>query len=157
MTITTHISLFYKKSSFFFCLLSAVSAGDAPVLNPLLVPPNIAIGDNTVILCSTKRGSSPMDISWLHNGKNVEKHTKYKISTMSTSSQISIGPIQAVDIGNFTCVAKNAFGEDSRTETVFMEGKRNDSLNSNAQENASVNCSFVMRLLVYSRQNFKNI
>lgn len=100
-----------------------VLAGDAPVLNPLLVPPNIAIGDNTEILCTIKRGTLPFDFRWLHNGKDVEKHSKYKISSMQTSSHIIIGAIQASDIGNFTCMASNAFGEDSKTENVYMEGK----------------------------------
>lgn len=100
-----------------------VLARDAPVLNSLLVPTNIAIGDNTEILCTIKRGTLPFDFRWLHNGKDVEKHPKYKTSSTQTSSHIIIGAIQASDIGNFTCVARNSFGEDSKTENVYMEGK----------------------------------
>lgn len=97
-------------------------AGDAPLLNHLLVPSNIAIGDNTEILCTIKRGSSPFEFKWLHNGHEVQTHSKYKTSSSQTSSHIFIGAIQASDIGNFTCVATNAYGEDSKTENVFMEG-----------------------------------
>lgn len=100
-----------------------VYSEEAPVLNPLLVPPNIAIGDNAEIYCTIKRGSPPIEFKWLRNGKDVQAYSKYKISSTKTSSHFSIGKIQASDIGNFTCVARNAFGEDSKTENVFMEGE----------------------------------
>lgn len=111
------------KKLLYFIL--GVTSADAPLLNPLMVPPNIAIGDNTVILCTTKRGNPPLQFSQLHNGKEVDKYSKYKISSMHTSSHISIDSIETSDIGNFTCVARNAFGEDRKTESVFMEGKEN--------------------------------
>lgn len=106
------------------CLLTANAAGDSPVLNPLLVPPNIAIGDNTEILCTIKRGSQPVDFQWLHNGRQVQSHHKYKISSSQTSSHLYIGQIEPEDIGNFTCIIRNAYGEDSKTESVYMEGEK---------------------------------
>lgn len=99
-----------------------VSASEPPVLNPLSVPPNIAIGDITEIFCTAKRGSQPIEFKWLHNGKEVSHNSKYKITNIKTSSHFYIGEIQTEDIGNFTCVASNAFGMDSKTENVFMEG-----------------------------------
>ena len=93
------------------------------MLNPLSVPPSIAIGDITEISCTVKRGSQPITFKWLHNGKEIPANTKYKITNIKTSSHFSIGEIQAEDIGNFTCVASNAFGTDSKTEIVFMEGE----------------------------------
>lgn len=101
---------------------TGVLAGDSPVLNPLTVPPNIVIGDNTEILCSIKRGSPPIEFRWLHNNERIQSHSKYKILTTKTSSHFSIGEIQASDIGNFTCVAQNEFGMDSKMEYVFLEG-----------------------------------
>lgn len=104
-------------------LIPGTSANEPPVLNPLLIPPNIAIGDITEISCTVKRGSQPITFKWLHNGKDIRANTKYKTMNSKTSSHFSIGEIQAEDIGNFTCVAHNAFGTDSKTEIVFMEGK----------------------------------
>lgn len=105
----------------FFFLIGA-QPGDAPVLNPLSVPPNISIGDITEIYCSIKRGSLPVTFKWLHNGKEVHAHSKYKITTSEINSHFFLGKIQASDIGNFTCIASNTFGTDSKTENVFMEG-----------------------------------
>lgn len=98
-------------------------AGDPPLLNPLFVPPNIAIGDITEIVCTIKRGSQPIDFKWLHNGREIREHARYKVTTIKTSSHFYIGEIQGSDIGNFTCVANNAFGADSKTESVSMEGE----------------------------------
>lgn len=110
------------KIKLFFSILPGVFANDSPVLNPLFVPPNIAIGDITEISCTIKKGSMPIDFKWLHNGKDIQSHSKYKVTSIKTSSHFYIGEIQASDIGNFTCIASNAFGTDSKTESVFMEG-----------------------------------
>lgn len=115
----TIIIFYYNHHNFAIAL-----AGDPPILNPLIVPPNIAIGDNTEIFCSIKRGSPPFHFRWLHNGKEIQpSHLKYRVSSSKTSSHFHIGEIQAEDIGNFTCVVYNESGEDSKTEVVSMEGE----------------------------------
>lgn len=88
----------------------------------MLVPANIEAGDVTEILCIIKRGTPPITFKWLHNGREINSHTKYKISTTKTSSHLHIGEIVASDIGNFTCAATNPYGTDTKTESVSMEG-----------------------------------
>lgn len=88
----------------------------------MLVPANIEAGDVTEILCIIKRGTPPITFKWLHNGREINSHTKYKISTTKTSSHLHIGEIVAADIGNFTCAASNSYGTDTKTESVSMEG-----------------------------------
>lgn len=105
------------------------SASDAPVLNPLSIPPSIAIGDLTTITCTIKRGSPPVQFKWLHNGIEIQSHVKYKITSTVASSTFLVGQIEATDIGNYSCIASNAFGSDRQTEIVFMEGEK-DSENS---------------------------
>ncbi|XP_035214091.1 Down syndrome cell adhesion molecule-like protein Dscam2 [Stegodyphus dumicola] len=110
----------------FLLLVTGFSVGEAqeaPVLNPLQIPPNLSIGDNTELLCTLKRGSSPLIFSWLYNGINITSRKKYKVTTTETSSLLSIGKIQASDIGNYTCVASNRLGEDSGTVRVVIEGE----------------------------------
>lgn len=115
--------VFKNINNFRFFL--GVYANDSPTLNSLFVPRNIAIGDITEIICTIKRGTLPVEFTWIHNGKKVNSHSKYKITTSDTNSHFFIGKIQASDIGNFTCTAKNAFGTDSKTESLFMEGELN--------------------------------
>lgn len=107
------------QKSFFSDVLST----DAPILNSLYVPRNIAVGDMTEINCSIKRGTLPVQFKWFHNGKEIQSHSKYKITSSEVGSHFFIGKIQATDIGNFTCTASNAFGSDSATGSVTMEGE----------------------------------
>ncbi|PRD37680.1 UNVERIFIED_CONTAM: Titin [Trichonephila clavipes] len=103
-------------------LIEGETAEDKPVLNPLVTPPNLAIGDITELSCTMKRGSLPISFKWFHNDVEIRVHHKYKISNTKTSSHLSLGEIQAVDIGNYTCKAINAYGYDSKTESVVIEG-----------------------------------
>ncbi|XP_035214084.1 titin-like [Stegodyphus dumicola] len=95
---------------------------DKPVLNPILVPPNLSLGDMTEIVCAVRRGKLPVSFHWLHNGKEISSHGKYKISSTESSSNFNIGQIQATDIGNYTCVANNRYGEDKVTISLVIEG-----------------------------------
>ncbi|GIY73271.1 titin [Caerostris extrusa] len=96
-------------------------AEEPPVLNPMYVPSNLAIGDNIEIFCIVKRGSYPVQIEWFHNDKKVTSIQKYKITNSESSSHLSIGKIQPDDIGNYTCIAKNRFGQDSNTVILIIE------------------------------------
>lgn len=98
-------------------------ADEKPVLNPMFVPPNLAIGDNIELSCIVKRGSYPVQIEWMHNFKKVTALQKYKVTLSESSSHLSIGKIQANDIGNYTCVASNRFGTDRETVVLTIEGK----------------------------------
>lgn len=89
----------------------------------MFIPPNLAIGDMTELSCTIKRGSLPITFKWFHNQQIVSDHQKYKISNTQISSQFLIGKVMASDIGNYTCKASNIFGEDSKTESVIIEGK----------------------------------
>lgn len=88
----------------------------------MFIPPNLAIGDMTELTCTIKRGSLPIKFKWYHNGHLVSDHQKYKISNSQISSQFLIGKVIATDIGNYTCSASNMYGEDSKTESVIIEG-----------------------------------
>lgn len=66
-----------------------------------------------------------MEFKWMHDGKEVHSHQKYKITNGETNSYFSIGKIQAFDIGNYTCKAINAYGQDSKTDSVIIEGEIN--------------------------------
>ncbi|GFS44506.1 titin [Nephila pilipes] len=103
-------------------IIEGEMAEDIPILNPMFTPPSLALGDITELSCTVKRGTSPISFKWFHNEIEIRSHHKYKISSGKTSTQLSIGEIQAVDIGNYTCKAINAYGQDSKTESVIIEG-----------------------------------
>ncbi|GIY73268.1 down syndrome cell adhesion molecule [Caerostris extrusa] len=102
-------------------ILEANRPDDAPILFPLMVPSNPSIGDNTDMFCSLKRGSMPVTFKWLYNGQDVTSISKYKIINTEKSSHFSIGNIQPHDIGNYTCVATNNAGVDSKITSIVIE------------------------------------
>ncbi|GFS81160.1 titin [Trichonephila clavipes] len=103
-------------------IIEGEMAEDMPILNPMFTPPSLALGDITELSCTVKRGTSPISFKWFHNGLEIRSHPKYKISSGKTSTHLSIGEIQATDIGNYTCKAINTYGQDSKTESVIIEG-----------------------------------
>ncbi|GIY51862.1 titin [Caerostris darwini] len=106
--------------------VSGIGSENAPVLNNLLIPPNLALGDITDILCTVKKGSFPMVYKWLYNDREITTHMKYKVTTVGSSSHLSIGKIEATDIGNYTCVVSNSYGQDKNTVQVILEANRSD-------------------------------
>lgn len=87
-----------------------------------MVPSNPTLGDDTDILCKLRRGTRPIKFEWFHNEKQISVNSKSKVTTTERRSVFSMGNIQVTDIGNYTCVASNAFGRDSKTESVLIEG-----------------------------------
>ncbi|XP_035214085.1 Down syndrome cell adhesion molecule-like protein 1 homolog, partial [Stegodyphus dumicola] len=94
---------------------------ESPVLYPLMVPSNPTLGDDTDILCKLRRGTEPVKFQWFHDGKEISSDRKSKITTSERRSVFSMGNIEVTDIGNYTCVATNAYGRDSKTESVLIE------------------------------------
>ncbi|XP_071034672.1 cell adhesion molecule Dscam1 isoform X7 [Parasteatoda tepidariorum] len=94
---------------------------EAPFLNPMVIPPNLALGDMAELSCTIKRGSLPIKFEWFHNYNKVSENQNYKISSSKIGSQFLIEEIKAVDIGNYTCKASNLFGEDQKNEAVMIE------------------------------------
>ncbi|GFS39584.1 titin, partial [Trichonephila inaurata madagascariensis] len=119
---SSHFSIGHIQSSDignYTCVVSLCD--DPPVLNPMYIPPNLAIGDNIELSCIVKRGSSPIQIDWQHNAKKISSLHKRKIINYESSSHLSIGKIQPDDVGNYTCVAKNNIGQDSNTVLLMIE------------------------------------
>lgn len=96
---------------------------DPPVLYPLMTPSNPSVGDDADIVCKLRRGADPVTFEWLYNGRSIPSHRqKARITTSPRTSLFSIRNIQVDDIGNYTCVASNAHGRDSQTESFLIEG-----------------------------------
>lgn len=109
----------------YYFLISPIASSEAPVLNPLHVPPNLSLGDITEIACSIKRGSTPVTFRWLQDGVDTSTHPKHRISNIGSSSRLVIGKINSNDIGNYTCIVTNLYGEDQKTIHLLIEGEIN--------------------------------
>lgn len=46
------------------------------------------------------------------------------MSNIGSSSRFVIGKIHAADIGNYTCLVNNAYGQDEKTIRLVIEGEK---------------------------------
>ncbi|KAF8764131.1 hypothetical protein HNY73_022245 [Argiope bruennichi] len=102
-------------------VIARVCVAEEPVLNPLLIPPNLSLGDNIELMCTLKRGNLPLTFRWLYNGIDITEKMKKKIGMNQMSTYLSIGKLQASDIGNYTCVVNNKVGEDRVNVQVLID------------------------------------
>ncbi|KAH7976679.1 hypothetical protein HPB52_018024 [Rhipicephalus sanguineus] len=83
------------------------------------------MGDEVIVLCVVKKGSTgPYHITWHKDGAQLSPTGgRLTLSTLSQSSAaLRIGSLRPEDIGNYTCTARNAFGSDTVTAQLVVNG-----------------------------------
>lgn len=117
--------IYILKRNYFFCLIifnfTEFTSAEAPVVNKLFVPSNLALNDILELLCTVKRGDPPLNFRWLHNGRDVTQ-SKHRVTTLGSSSHLSIGKIETEDVGNYTCIVSNSMGSNEVTANIVIEG-----------------------------------
>lgn len=93
-----------------------------PVLHPLLIPPDLGLGDSLDITCSIKRGNNPITFEWNLNGKEAKSVNGIRINTSERRSVCIIQNINTQHIGNYTCTASNSAGYDQVYTELKVEG-----------------------------------
>nr|XP_054924918.1 titin-like [Dermacentor andersoni] len=103
--------------------MDSVSA--PPSIRRFSFPPEIALGEEVIVLCSVKTGS-PADsysITWQKDGRGIVKTDRVSTSSQTKgSATLLIASLEPEDVGNYTCTASNAFGSDSFTAPLVVNG-----------------------------------
>ncbi|CAB3363288.1 Hypothetical predicted protein [Cloeon dipterum] len=80
-------------------------------------------GDLVSVQCTVTKGDSPIAISWLFNGSEIESTDEITISKNSKKiSALTIESVQASQMGEYTCIAKNAAGSSNYTTHLHING-----------------------------------
>ncbi|KAH7974622.1 hypothetical protein HPB49_017479 [Dermacentor silvarum] len=97
---------------------------EAPKVADLSFPSNLAMGDEVIALCVVKKGSTgPYHVSWRKDGAELSPTGRLSLSALSRSSAaLRIESLRPGDIGNYTCTASNAFGSDTVTAPLVVNG-----------------------------------
>ncbi|XP_049514067.1 titin-like [Dermacentor silvarum] len=93
-----------------------------PMIMPISLANNIALGEKILLTCAVTRGTAPFEIRWTHEGRPVT-NTKNKYAAPLTGSiaTLTIEKVTAEDVGNYTCSASNDVGRDTVTATLMVE------------------------------------
>ncbi len=76
------------------------------------------------LLCSPSAGDKPLFFQWSKNGLTLSNspQNNYRIDNSDDFSQFTIKSISRHDSGNYSCIARNAFGEDIKHARLLVKG-----------------------------------
>ena len=81
------------------------------------------INQKISITCTINEGTRPIKIEWMKDGIVLQSNDNLKIVGDDEDSVLSIRSTKDADAGNYTCIAKNAFGSDFYTAQVVVRGE----------------------------------
>ncbi|PRD30310.1 UNVERIFIED_CONTAM: Dscam2 [Trichonephila clavipes] len=93
---------------------------DAPVVAPFSFPPALREGERGSALCIVRSGDIPLEFTWLKDGIDVKDIEGIKVQSVMDSAVLSISSVTSESSGNYTCIVKNAFGNDRYTSTLAV-------------------------------------
>ncbi|KAL3203358.1 hypothetical protein MRX96_041939 [Rhipicephalus microplus] len=83
----------------------------------------LSIGEDAAATCAVKKGSAgPFLLSWTKDSREIENTDRITVAIKATSAMLSIDSVRVEDVGNYTCMAKNAFGRDTLTLPLLVSG-----------------------------------
>ncbi|XP_049512981.1 Down syndrome cell adhesion molecule isoform X2 [Dermacentor silvarum] len=101
---------------------SAAEADNAPKIQAFSFSPDLSLGDVAVVTCAVKRGSrGPHTLSWLKDSRGLAEDHRVSASRQSDMLYtLTIRDVGPDDVGNYSCVARNARGEDTFTAPLAV-------------------------------------
>ena len=96
----------------------------APKLGDIIRQKNLTIGSHFQVYCAVEKGSLPVFFEWFKNSNSLKPSpdVNYKIEFTKISSTLIIENVEINDQGNYTCIAKNPFGSDSKIVLLNIKG-----------------------------------
>lgn len=89
-------------------------ASERPEVAPLLIP-KTSIGKELSIGCTSIGGTKPISFSWKKDDHQIEDSKIDKARESIGYSFLIIKSVSSSDRGNYSCTARNSFGEDTKS------------------------------------------
>ena len=100
---------------------------EPPKLSKVFDRETVSEGTFFSVACTVKSGSQPLFFQWFKDGQAIASQSKdIQITPLGKMQSIlSIENVKAIDSANYTCNAKNDFGEDNHSVRLIVRGKLN--------------------------------
>ncbi len=106
--------------------LKALYVVEAPELSQFVHKRVQAEGYAYLLLCQVIAGTKPVFLQWNKNGITLSNspESKFKIENNEEMlfSQFAIKSVDRNDSGNYSCIARNAFGTDIQSTLLIVKG-----------------------------------
>ncbi|XP_076371571.1 cell adhesion molecule Dscam1-like isoform X15 [Tachypleus tridentatus] len=102
--------------------LLITASGQVPVrIQPFTFPQTVE-GEQVQITCGVKAGDDPLEFVWLKDSTPLETKDFWTIHNHPRVSLLIINNVKVTISGNYTCLARNRFGEESYTSELQVKG-----------------------------------
>ncbi|XP_053206684.1 cell adhesion molecule DSCAM-like isoform X7 [Panonychus citri] len=108
----------------FFVLSCSITCQDPPRITPFNFPHSPVIGRSSLVYCLAEIGTPPITYQWLRNNEPIDHQEGLKVTIEPITSAFGL-VIQSVSVqfsGNYTCIARNMFGEDKFSAPLIVKG-----------------------------------
>lgn len=81
-------------------------------------------GQLITVPCAVIEGDSPISLKWLFNDQSIPIHMRVTVVPLGERNMIlSVGSVQAIHAGQYTCAAHNDAGTYEFTANMTVNGK----------------------------------
>lgn len=94
-----------------------------PILLEFWTPKNLAENKTVRLTCALLQGSSAVNFEWFLNDQKIDQNNNRRIIINEESSELVIKSLSVDDLGDYTCTAKNQFGQDSQNVSLYFNSK----------------------------------
>ncbi|GFU50491.1 titin [Nephila pilipes] len=126
-------SVSYEDAGFYECVADngispkiksnfTIFVRDSPVLKEFQFEDNVKEGDFVSVLCIVKTGAQPITFTWHKNGEELKASSKdVSIENSPVTSVLILNSVTSESDGNYSCTAKNNFGNDRHSTTLNVK------------------------------------
>ncbi|GFU28492.1 titin [Nephila pilipes] len=105
-----------------FTFLPQVLLTEPPIIKKFQFEENVKEGDFVSVVCIVKSGTQPIAFMWFKNGEEFKSSTKdASIENSPVTSALILNSVTSESDGNYTCKAKNNFGNDQHSTALKVK------------------------------------
>ncbi|XP_076318858.1 cell adhesion molecule DSCAM-like [Tachypleus tridentatus] len=102
---------------------SLTSCINVPVkVQPFAFPQDVNKDEKIQVVCGVKFGDEPIHFEWFKDHKMLKTGQGVVILNHPSMSLLIINSVNVSDSGNYTCLVRNKYGEDSHTCQLLVKG-----------------------------------